>query len=204
MLLIFGLSVFFRTVGMGDFHCSTCGGDRHYRQRAARRWLTLFFVPVIPLKRLGEIVECSACGSRFRLGALRLPTASEMALVLPAAMRAAVAEVLTAGDPTDSGGRARAVDAVRGYSAEDYDDDALMADLAAPPPDAGEIIAEAGSQLTTEAREWFLAQVVRVALADGAISVTERQSLHAVAGRLGMTSAHAVGVISITEGAARG
>ncbi len=203
MLLIFGLSVFFRTVGAGEFHCPSCGGDRPYRQRAARRWFTLFFVPVIPLKHLGEIVECSACRCRFNLGALRLPTTAQMAEDLPVAMRAAAATVLLAGDPTDTGARARAIDAVRGYGDEGWGVEALEADLSRPAHEAGEMIAKAGTQLTTEAREWFFAQAVRIALADGTITAGERQALHDVAQRLGMTAAHAVGVISTTEGAAR-
>jgi tellurite resistance protein len=203
VLLIFGLSVFFRTVGQGDFHCPNCGGDRHYRQRVARRWFTLFFVPVIPLNRVGEVIECATCRTRFNLDALRLPTAQQMAAALPMAMRAAAAEVLTAGDPSGSAARARAVEAVRGYGLADYDDEMLAADLEQPTDGAAEVIAQAGAQLTTEAREWFLAQVVRIALAGGAIGNGERQALHTVAGRLGMTPAHAVGVISTTEGAAR-
>lgn len=203
MLLIFGLSVFFRTVGQGDFHCPGCGGDRSYRRRAARRWFTLFFVPMIPLKHLGEVIECSACRSRFNLGALRLPTAAQMAEDLPTAMRAAACRVLLAGIATDTGARARAIEAVRGYGDQGFDDETLEADLSRPTHEGGEMIAKAGAQLTTEAREWFFAQAVRIALADGTITVGERQALHDVAQRLGMTTAHAVGVISTTEGAAR-
>jgi hypothetical protein len=201
MLLIFGLSVFFRTVGQGDFHCPNCGGDRHYRRRVARRWFTLFFLPIIPLNQVGEVVECTTCGNRFALDVLRLPTAQQMAAALPTAMRAAAVAVLTAGDPSASAARVRAVEAVRGYGLAGYDDAALAADLSEPLDE--ETIAQAGAQLTTEAREWFLAQAVRIALAGGAIDAGERQALHAVAGRLGMTPAHTVGVISTTEGAAR-
>jgi zinc-ribbon family len=203
VLLIFGLSVFFRTVGQGDFHCPNCGGDRRYRQRVARRWFTLFFLPVIPLNRVGEVVECATCRTRFNLDVLRLPTAREMSAALPMAMRTAAVAVLAAGDPSDSAARARAVDAVRGYGMEDYDDEMLAVDLEQPADDSMETIAQAGGQLTTEAREWFLAQVVRIAVVGGAIGNGERQVLHTVAGRLGMTPAHAVGVITTTEGAAR-
>jgi tellurite resistance protein len=54
-----------------------------------------------------------------------------------------------------------------------------------------------------EAKEWFLAQTARVALADGPLSDGERQTLHRVAHLLGMSHAHALGVIVTTEGAAR-
>lgn len=202
MLLIFGFSVFFRTISEGTFHCPNCGGDRRYRRRAGRRWFTLFFLPVIPLGRLGEVVECGTCRTRFGVSVLRLPTAQEMAGSLPAGMRGAVAMVLLTGDPSDAAARRRAVDAVRGYGGADYDDRTLDADLRAPMPVLIDDIAAAGSHLTVEAKEWFLTQAARVALADGPLSDGERAALRAVADRLGMTPAHALGVIVTTEGAA--
>lgn len=203
MLLVFGLSAFFRTVGDGVFHCQACGGDRRYRRRTGRRWFTLFFLPVIPLDRLGEVVECRTCRTRFRPAVLRLPTAEQMAATLPAGMRAATALVLLAGGEGDEAARRRAVEAVRGYGEEYYDDDALEGDLGMPPAFLAEEIAAAGAQLAVEAKEWFLAQAVRVGLADGPLSERERQTLREVAGHLGMTPAHALGVIAMTEGAAR-
>ena len=119
-MLIFGLAVFFRTLSEGEFHCPNCGGDRRYRHRAARRWFTLFFLPVIPLNQLGEIVECGTCNSRYDLRVLRTPTAQQMAAALPAAMRAAAVAVLQVADPADETARGRAIEAVRGYGAADY------------------------------------------------------------------------------------
>ena len=203
MLLVFGLSVFFRTVGEGVFHCQNCGGDRGYRRRTGRRWFTLFFLPVIPLGRLGDVVECRACRTRYRTTVLRLPTTEQMAAALPAGMRAAAALVLLAGLESDEAARRRAVEAVQGYGEEYYDDEALDGDLGMPPPFLAEEIATAGVQLAVEAKEWFLAQAVRIGLADGPLSEAERQTMHEIAAQLGMTQAHALGVIAMTEGAAR-
>jgi len=203
VLLIFGLSVFFRTVDEGTFHCPRCGGDRAYRRRAGRRYFSLFFLPVIPLNSVGEIVECRTCRTRFEPGVLRSPTARQLAAALPAGMRAAAALVLLAGDAAHPGARARAADAVLGYGERAYGDDELDADLRRPQPALEQQVAAAGAQLATEAREWFLAQAARVALADGPITDPERQALHRVADLLGMSRAHALGVIVTTEGAAR-
>jgi hypothetical protein len=203
MFLVFGLSVFFRTVGEGVFHCQNCGGDRGYRRRTGRRWFTLFFLPVIPLGRIGAIVECRTCRTRYQTTALRLPTAEQMAAALPAGMRAAAALVLLAGAESDEAARRRAVEAVQGYGESYYDDDALDGDLGMPPAFLAEEVATAGVQLAVEAKEWFLAQAVRIGLADGPLSDAERQTLHEVAAQLGMTQAHALGVIAMTEGAAR-
>ncbi|HEY8479551.1 MAG TPA: TerB family tellurite resistance protein [Spirillospora sp.] len=203
MLLVFGLTAMSRTVGGGTFHCPQCGGDRAYRRRAGRRWLTVFFVPVVPLWRLGEAVECRTCRGRFPLSSLRTPTARQMAETLAAGMRAAAALVLRAGDPADPAARARAVETVTGYGETGYDGTAIDADLAERRPFLEQEIVRAGAQLAVEAKEWFLAQAVRIGLADGPLDEGERRELHRIADLLGMSPAYALGVIVTTEGASR-
>lgn len=203
MLLVFGLSVYFRTIGEGMFHCPSCGGDRRYRRRAGRRWISVFFLPVIPLGRIGEAVECRSCKTRFTVSVLRMPTALAMTAALPAAMRGAACLVMLAGDPANTVARVRAVDAVRAYGEEHYGQEELAGDLDMQPSFHLEEVGRAGAQLAVEAKEWFLSQVVRVAMADGQISDTQRQELHRIAGALGMSPAHAFGVIVTTEGASR-
>lgn len=202
MLLVFSLSVFFRTTGEGIFHCPRCGGDRAYRRRDARRWITLFFLPVVPLRHLGEIVECRACKTRFAVSCLRTPTAQQLAAALPAGMRAAAGLVLRAGDPDDEGSRERAIEAVSGYGEDGYDDLAIDTDLDLREAFLEEEVALAGSGLAVEAKEWFLARCVRIGLADGPLDEPERRTLHRVAQLLGMSRAHALGVITLTEAAA--
>ena len=78
MLIIFGLRVFYRTIAQGTFHCRRCGGDRQYRHRAGRRWFTLFFLPVIPLNTVGELVQCTRCQARYVAEVLSPPTTAEL------------------------------------------------------------------------------------------------------------------------------
>ena len=163
MLLIWGLRVFYHTVGQGTFHCRKCGGDRQYRRRAGRRFFTLFFIPVIPLNRTGEHVQCMTCKTRYVMDVLTLPTAAQMQAALPAGMRAAATAMLLAGD--------------RGSAA--------------------------ARQLTPEAKEWFLAETVRVGMADGPLSDSERRIAEMIAMDLGMTQAQAVGVVTMTERSAQ-
>ncbi|GAA4229493.1 hypothetical protein GCM10022254_22100 [Actinomadura meridiana] len=203
MLLVFGLTAVFRTVSEGTFHCPRCGGDRAYRRRAGRRWISVFFVPVVPLWRLGEAVVCRTCRVRFPPSALRTPTALEMVEALAAAMRAAAALVLRSGDPADAAARARAAVTVTGYGEPEYDGDAIDADLTLPRPFLEREVAEAEPHLAVEAKEWFLAQAVRIGLADGPLGEGERRELHGIADLLGMSRAYALGVIVTTEGASR-
>jgi zinc-ribbon family len=210
LLLIFGLRVFYRTVGQGTFHCQRCGGDREYRHRAGRRWFTLFFIPVIPLNHVGEHVQCTVCGTRYRMDVLNLPTAAQMQEALPAGMQAAAVAMLRAGGGSSAPARRRAIDAVKGAGVADYDDAALDADLTAaampaqpgqdrPGQDLAGPLNRLAIQLAVPAREWFLAEVVRIGLADGMLSDDERHTAQEVAAQLGMTPAQARGVISMTE-----
>ncbi len=58
-------------------------------------------------------------------------------------------------------------------------------------------------QLDGPAREWFLAKIVEVGLADGPLSTAERAVAGTVARYLGMTPAHGRDVIMLTEEAAQ-
>jgi hypothetical protein len=191
--------VFFRTLAQGTFHCRRCGGDREYRHRAGRRWFTLFFLPVIPLNPVGEHVQCGTCRTRYVTEVLGQPTTAVMQAALPAGMRAAVSAMLRSGDPSSPVTRQRAIEAVIGSGVPDYDEAGLRADLTQPFEAIRPALHQVGAQLTIQAREWYLAEVIRVALADGPLSESERQAALAIGLDLGMTQAQVGGVVAMTE-----
>ena len=199
MLIIFGLRVFYRTIAQGTFHCRRCGGDRQYRHRAGRRWFTLFFLPVIPLTTVGEHVQCTTCRTRYVTEVLSQPTTAQMQAALPAGMRAAVSAMVRSGDPASPVSRQRAIEAVIGSGVPNYDEAMLNADLMQPFETIRPALNQVGGQLTIQAREWYLAEVIRIALADGPLSETERQAALAIGLDLGMTQAQVVGVVAMTE-----
>ena len=199
MLIIFGLRVFYRTIAQGTFHCRRCGGDRQYRHRAGRRWFTLFFLPVIPLNTVGEHVQCTTCRTRYVTDVLSQPTTAQMQAALPAGMRAAVSAMMRSGDPASAVSRQRAIEAVIGSGVPNYDEAMLNADLMQPFEAIRPALNQVGGQLTVQAREWYLAEVIRIALADGPLSETERQAALAIGLDLGMTQAQVVGVVAMTE-----
>jgi len=203
LLLIWGFRTFYRTIGQGVFHCRRCGGDREYRHRSGRRFFTLFFIPVIPLTKTGEHAQCTTCRTRYHLDVLGLPTAAQMQAALPTGMRAAAAVMLRSGSPDSPAARQRAVEAIQGAGSQGYGDASLDADLAQPVEAVTSALSQVGRQLTPDAREWFLAEVVRIGLMDGPLSDQQRQTAQAVAADLGMTQAQGYGVISMTEQAAR-
>jgi hypothetical protein len=199
VLIIFGLRVFYRTIAQGTFHCRRCGGDRQYRHRAGRRWFTLFFLPVIPLNSVGDHVQCTTCRTRYVTDALSQPTTAQMQAALPAGMRAAASAMLRSGDPNSPDARQRAIEAVTGAGLRGYDEAQLNADLTQPFEAIRPALNQVGAQLTVQAREWYLADVIRIGMSDGPLTEGERQAAVAIGLDLGMTQAQAIGVIAATE-----
>ena len=199
MLIIFGIRVFYRTIAQGTFHCRRCGGDRQYRHRVGRRWFTLFFIPVIPLNKVGEHVQCTTCRTRYVTDALSLPTTAQMQAALPAGMRAAASAMLRSGDPSSPAARQRAIEAIIGAGLPGYSEAMLDDDLRQPFEAIRPALNQVGAQLTIQAREWYLADVIRIALADGQLTDSERLAAQAIGADLGMTQAQALGVIAMTE-----
>ena len=198
-MLIIWLSVIYRTLGRGAFFCRRCGGDRAYRHRAGRRYITVYFIPVVPLMKTGEHVQCLTCKTRYVTEVLKLPTTVQMQAALGTGMRAMVGIILRAGDPASPLSRRRALDAVTGTGEDGYDEDVLKEDLAEPAHTARAKIGALGAQLQSEAREWYLAEAIRIAMADGPLTGAERAAAEHLAATLGMTQAQAFGVIALTE-----
>lgn len=199
MLIIWGLRVIYRTLGRGAFFCRRCGGDREYRRRTGRRFVTVFFIPLVPLMPTGEHVQCLTCKTRYVTEVLKLPTSAAMQVALVGGMRALVAVMLRAGDTDSPLARRRALDAVAGAGHGGYGELLLDRDLAGPADAGRPKIAALGGQLQVEAREWCLAEAIRIALADGPLTGAERAAAEYLAATLGMTQAQAIGVIALTE-----
>jgi hypothetical protein len=183
-------------------YCHRCGGDRPYNRRTGRRWIHLLAVPLIPLDPVAEHVQCQSCRARYRLQVLALPTVAAMQEALPVASLTAVTTMLLAGNPHSAVARQRAIQIVQSAGLNSYDEDALAADLAAADGlglDISESLGRLAVQLTPPAPEWFLADVVRVGLADGPLSGSERSAAQLIAVHLDLTAGQAQDVIVRTE-----
>jgi hypothetical protein len=107
--------------------------------------------------------------------------------------------MLRSGDPSSPVSRQRAIEAVIGSGVPGYDEAMLAADLLQPFEAIRPALNQVGAQLTIQAREWYLAEVIRIAMADGPLTETERHAAMAIGVDLGMTQAQVVGVVAMTE-----
>lgn len=76
-MIIFGTRGVTTTHEKGVFHCPACGPGSNFRWRRVRRFFTLYFIPVIPLDKVGEFIECGQCKGTYETRVLEYNPGSE-------------------------------------------------------------------------------------------------------------------------------
>lgn len=190
----------------GEFHCPGCGWTRQpYEHKTVRRFFTLYFIPVIPLDKLGEYVRCMTCGGTYQTGVLSFdPKAETDRMRAEFAKHVRCLTVLTAlieGEPN----RAR-LDALRRVNHEVSGAELSAADVERELDLARkgnlDIAAYAKQHLdnvTDLGKETVIRAVLAVAMADGGLSAREETEIADLVRALGMTTAHYRGVLAEVE-----
>jgi uncharacterized tellurite resistance protein B-like protein len=60
-MLVIGTFDWPKTLETGEFYCPVCDNPRKFRRRTSRPFLTIYFIPVIPIGGKQEYVECLTC-----------------------------------------------------------------------------------------------------------------------------------------------
>ena len=64
-MLLIGTMDWASTKRRGVFTCPVCGESQQYRLRESRPFLTLYFIPIVPLGGITEVAECTVCRESF-------------------------------------------------------------------------------------------------------------------------------------------
>ncbi|WP_367890590.1 zinc-ribbon domain-containing protein [Sinomicrobium kalidii] len=72
-MIIFGTRGISSTQTSGKFHCPQCNAQQSYKRKKVTKFFTLYFIPLIPLGKRGEYVECTTCKTTFYTGILGDP-----------------------------------------------------------------------------------------------------------------------------------
>ena len=197
MILIWGWRSRVKTIGQGTFHCPHCRADRAYDHRQARRWFTLFWIPLVPLKVLGTFVECTTCRTGYDERVLTMPTNAAMADNLSIALRGLAVAVITADGAVSDAERAMAIQLVTGQVDHAYGPAELEADLVAfAGHRAAEVLGELAGTLNEHGKERLVQACIELARADGAVDDAEVAVAREVGAALLMSPAHVRGVIA--------
>lgn len=65
VMILIGTMNITRTRGQGDFHCPTCGSLRGYVLKSRRPFLTLYFIPTLPIGPSEFFIRCDQCKSNW-------------------------------------------------------------------------------------------------------------------------------------------
>jgi hypothetical protein len=77
-MIVVGTMEWASTIERGEFFCPACNAVKTYQRKVSRPFLTLYFVPVVPIGGLREFVLCRSCRQRFEPAVLQPGQAAEM------------------------------------------------------------------------------------------------------------------------------
>jgi hypothetical protein len=211
-MIIWGFRIVYRMLSSGVFLCPEEGAERPYSLKSGQRFFTLFFIPLIPLKKIGNIVECQHCKSKYQESVLQLASAAQYAGAgtnsspnvesFVEGVRGATVALLRAGTVTEVS-TSYAVrlmsNYVPGYNYESLQVDLSRVDLTNLQP----LLRSLASTLDPHGKESLLTHLVLIALADKAgINDAERNLLENYGNDLGMTAVHCRATIDLATGQA--
>jgi len=81
-MILIGTMEWASTIERGNFLCPACNATKSYQRKISRPFLTLYFIPVIPLGGLREFVLCRSCRGRFEPEILAASAAAETTVTL--------------------------------------------------------------------------------------------------------------------------
>ena len=64
-MLIIGTTQIVRKREKGSFLCPNCGSETPYRRKSVQTFLTLYFIPVFPIGKRSDYLECAVCAGTF-------------------------------------------------------------------------------------------------------------------------------------------
>ncbi|MCA9140220.1 MAG: zinc-ribbon domain-containing protein [Planctomycetales bacterium] len=64
-MILIGTMNLTRTRQTGQFYCPSCACHQEYRLRSRRPFLTLYFIPVVPIGAAELFVHCTACREKW-------------------------------------------------------------------------------------------------------------------------------------------
>ena len=210
-MIIFGTTSTKKTLSEGEFHCPQCQTKTAYRERRAKQWGHLYWIPIIPMEEYPPFIECRECKGAFVPEILQYdPTADqrfledfEQACLLTAAkmacldgtpgqgVRQMIVELMKS---TKSGETPLGAAAVDAAIADMESRDVTMAELVKPVADG----------LNDRGRELVMMNLAEVALARGKPGPEATVQLKACGEALGLSPAHVRGIIAEFEDRAAG
>lgn len=200
-MIIFGTRGVTTTPDKGQFFCPQCNDQTAYRLKRVRRFFTLYFIPLIPLDKLGEYVECPRCQGTYDVGILNYDPSQENArfeaLFFVAVKQVMIGMLLADGHIDD--GEVLMLQSqfqlLTGAEVSEQDLREEIAEIQKAGTNPLEMLGGLASGLNDSGKETVIRAAYAIAHADGEFDASEVAMLQDIGKSLGLTSAHLNGIL---------
>jgi tellurite resistance protein len=201
-MIIFGTRGVTTTPNSGEFHCPSCRLAGQYKHKRVRRFFTLYFIPLIPLDKVGEYVECKECKGTFNLDVLEWDPESsniEFEAEFQTAIKKVMIHMLLADGEVDDAEVETAIDVYQKVAGMAIDPQSFRNEIEQVQTQHSSLadsLAAVQGNLNDEGKEMVLQAALLVAMADGEFQQEEQDLIEVIGHGLGMSKAHVHGVIN--------
>ena len=190
------------TFATGEFYCPECNAHTQYHHDQVHEKATVFFIPVINLKLLGEYIECQNCVNTYKMEILDYDPEQEQkeieALYLMG-IKKVMAMMILADGKIDENEKIMMKDIYQkmtNFELSDSDIEKEIENSKTTIFGLEDLLTELFPQLNESGRETIIKVAYWVSIADGKVDKEEQQLLIKLAKHFQISSAHLKGIIS--------
>jgi len=200
-MIIFGTRGVTTTPDKGQFHCPQCNGQTEYQLKRVRSFFTLYFIPLIPLNKLGEYVECPRCQGTYDIGILDYDPGQESAkfeALFFVAVKQVMIGMLLADGHIDDDEVLMLQSQFRDLTGSDISEQDLreeIAEIEKSGSDPLELVGGLAGGLNDSGKETVIRAAYAIANADGEFDASEVVMLQNIGKSLGLSNAHLNGIL---------
>jgi len=201
-MIIFGTRGVKSTMEKGEFDCPQCEANRAYKHKKVTRFFTLYFIPIIPLGRLGDFVECQTCKGTFISKVLEYnesPGADAFLAEYEKAMKHSMVLMMLADGEIDENEMLVVQKIVNKFGHNDVTLDQLEAyvqQVQRNPQDVSTYLKGVAPSLNEHGKETIIKCALSVAAADGNIDDSEMLLVKEMAMTMEMSAFHLKSIFS--------
>lgn len=200
-MIIFGTRGVKSTIKEGQFLCPQCANSQNFRHRKVTRFFTLYFIPLIPLGKAGEFVECKTCKGTFVPRVLDYNPASnknEFQSVYEKAMRHSMIMMMLADGHIDDDELIMVQKIINKFGHNDITKEELnklIEEVQYKKEPIQKYLSQIASSLNEHGKEIIIKCGIAVASADGHIDNSEIALIQEMAKSMEMSNSHVRGIM---------
>jgi len=201
-MIIFGTRGVKSTLDSGSFLCPQCANEQSYKHKKVTRFFTLYFIPLIPLGKIGEFVECQTCNGTFVPRVLEYNPQSqknEFQSQYEKAMRHSMILMMLADGRIDDNEMAVVHTIINKFGHNDMTRDELedfVIEIQEKQEPVDTYLKKIAPSLNEHGKEIIIKCGLSVASADGNIDTSELNLIRQMAAAMEMSNSHVKGIIA--------